>query len=86
MTEDSLNEKKDVEVPPVGGADEEALQPEPITEKVDHSTIAPPPPAVENLVTRDGIRVHPQPTSDPLDPLNWTSFQKHSILAIVMFK
>jgi len=41
--------------------------------------------AHEAFVVRDGIRVHPQPTSDPLDPLNWSSFRKHSILAIVMF-
>jgi hypothetical protein len=33
---------------------------------------------------KDGIALHPQPTSDPLDPLNWSSLKKHSILAIVM--
>lgn len=37
-------------------------------------------------VTRDGIQVHPQPTADSLDPLNWTSWRKHSILAIICFK
>lgn len=37
-------------------------------------------------VTRDGIQVHPQPTSDSLDPLNWTSWRKHSILGIICFK
>lgn len=37
-------------------------------------------------VEKDGVRMHPQPTSDPLDPLNWSSFKKHSILGIVMFK
>jgi len=36
------------------------------------------------LVMKDGIKLHPQPTSDPLDPLNWTSTRKNSILAIVM--
>ncbi|TKA80451.1 hypothetical protein B0A49_01893 [Cryomyces minteri] len=36
------------------------------------------------VLERDGMRLHPQPTSDPLDPLNWTSARKHSILAIVM--
>lgn len=36
------------------------------------------------VVEHDGFRLHPQPTSDPLDPLNWSSFRKHSILAIVM--
>ncbi|RDW63117.1 putative MFS transporter [Aspergillus mulundensis] len=30
--------------------------------------------------------IHPQPTSDPLDPLNWSRLQKHTILGIVMFK
>jgi hypothetical protein len=35
-------------------------------------------------VAKDGMKMYPQPTSDPLDPLNWTSFKKHSILAIVM--
>ncbi|KAJ9613355.1 hypothetical protein H2200_003297 [Cladophialophora chaetospira] len=57
-----------------------------LDEKVEDGTVAPAPPTVENVVTRDGFRLHPQPTTDPLDPLNWSSFQKHSILAIVMFK
>ncbi|KAF1991444.1 MFS transporter [Aulographum hederae CBS 113979] len=33
---------------------------------------------------KDGFKLHPQPTSDPLDPLNWSSGRKHGILAIVM--
>ncbi|KAJ5783890.1 uncharacterized protein N7518_009567 [Penicillium psychrosexuale] len=37
-------------------------------------------------VDKNGIRLHPQPTSDPLDPLNWSSLQKNGILSIVMFK
>ncbi|KAL2011057.1 hypothetical protein VTN00DRAFT_3775 [Thermoascus crustaceus] len=37
-------------------------------------------------VTSDGIKLHPQPTSDPLDPLNWSSLRKHIILGIVMLK
>ncbi|KAK5060151.1 hypothetical protein LTR84_010035 [Exophiala bonariae] len=57
-----------------------------LNEKLDAGTVAPSPPNVENVVTKDGIRVHPQPTTDPLDPLNWSFFQKHSILAIVMLK
>lgn len=40
----------------------------------------------ESGVTKDGMRLHPQPTSDPLDPLNWSSFKKHLILSIVMWK
>ncbi|KPI39129.1 putative transporter [Cyphellophora attinorum] len=54
-------------------------------EKLEASTIAPPPVGVDHIVTKDGMRLHPQPTSDPLDPLNWTFLQKHSILAIIMF-
>ena len=34
----------------------------------------------------NGTKVHPQPTNDPLDPLNWPKMQKHVILAIVMLK
>ncbi|KAL8949561.1 MAG: hypothetical protein Q9222_004335 [Ikaeria aurantiellina] len=36
-------------------------------------------------ILKDGIRVHPEPTADPLDPLNWSSLKKHTILAIVMY-
>jgi hypothetical protein len=57
-----------------------------LNEKLDTRTDAPIPPNVDNMITRDGLRVHPQPTADPLDPLNWSFFQKHTILAIVMFK
>ncbi|KAJ0156791.1 putative transporter AQR1 [Colletotrichum tanaceti] len=36
-------------------------------------------------LTKDGFSVHPQPVpGDAMDPLNWSSFQKHTILAIVM--
>ena len=66
----------DVEAPSIPADDKEKLQ---------DSTIAPPPVGVDHIVTRDGFRLHPQPTSDPLDPLNWTFIQKHSILAIIMF-
>ncbi|KAF4880720.1 putative transporter [Colletotrichum siamense] len=39
----------------------------------------------EVTITKDGFSVHPQPVQDdPLDPLNWSAFQKNSILAIVM--
>jgi hypothetical protein len=41
---------------------------------------------VESAVTKDGLKVHPQPTTDPLDPLNWSPWRKNSILAIVMIK
>ncbi|BCR88779.1 putative MFS transporter [Aspergillus chevalieri] len=35
---------------------------------------------------QDGDTAHPQPTSDTLDPLNWSRLQKHTILGIVMLK
>lgn len=37
-------------------------------------------------ILRDGLAVFPIPTSDPLDPLNWSFTRKHSILAIVCLK
>lgn len=39
----------------------------------------------ETAIMKNGVKLHPQPTSDPLDPLNWTSFRKHSVLGIVMY-
>ena len=42
--------------------------------------------AVENGITAEGMKLHPQPTGDPLDPLNWSTTRKHVILGIVMFK
>ncbi|CAI4214097.1 unnamed protein product [Parascedosporium putredinis] len=41
---------------------------------------------IEAATTPDGLKLHPQPTTDPLDPLNWTKLRKNTILAIVMFK
>jgi hypothetical protein len=41
---------------------------------------------IDGAVTKDGLRVHPQPTTDPLDPLNWSPWRKHSMLAFVMIK
>ncbi|KAF4152129.1 hypothetical protein CNMCM6069_002551 [Aspergillus lentulus] len=40
----------------------------------------------ETTIEQNGIKIHPQPTSDPLDPLNWSRLEKHTILGIVMFK
>ncbi|KAI9847086.1 MAG: hypothetical protein M1837_003204 [Sclerophora amabilis] len=37
----------------------------------------------EGLLTRHGLKLHPQPTGDPLDPLNWSFWRKHMILGIV---
>jgi hypothetical protein len=68
---------RDVESSPPQAAD--------IKARLESSSIAPPPVGVEKIITKNGLRLHPQPTSDALDPLNWTSFQKHGILAIIMF-
>ncbi|KAL9117667.1 MAG: hypothetical protein Q9187_005796 [Circinaria calcarea] len=38
------------------------------------------------VLMKDGLKLHPQPTADPLDPLNWPTWRKHVILAIVMLK
>ncbi|KAK4446759.1 MFS transporter [Podospora aff. communis PSN243] len=39
----------------------------------------------ELVLGKDGFALFPQPVlSDELDPLNWSSFQKHTILAIIM--
>lgn len=38
-----------------------------------------------HIVSKDGVVLHPQPTADALDPLNWSTYKKHSILAIVMY-
>lgn len=74
------------EKPPVLADDGATATPHSAQEKLEAGSVAPLPATEENFVTRDGVRLHPQPTADPLDPLNWSSFQKHSILAIVMFK
>lgn len=36
------------------------------------------------VLEHKGFKLHPQPTSDPLDPLNWSFTRKHGILAVVM--
>jgi hypothetical protein len=36
-------------------------------------------------LSRNGVQLHPQPTTDPLDPLNWSNLRKYTILAIVMW-
>ena len=41
--------------------------------------------AYDVAISKGGLKSHPQPTADPLDPLNWTSWRKHTILAIVMY-
>lgn len=39
----------------------------------------------EVVLSKHGLRLHPQPVvNDPLDPLNWSTLRKHTILAIVM--
>lgn len=38
-----------------------------------------------HIVSKDRVILHPQPTTDALDPLNWSACKKNSILAIVMY-
>ena len=40
---------------------------------------------LEPIVTKNGIRLFPQPTNDPLDPLNWSRWRKFLILGMVMW-
>ena len=40
----------------------------------------------DSRVARNGMKLHPQPTADPRDPLNWPTAKKNTILGIVMFK
>ncbi|KAI9886331.1 MAG: hypothetical protein M1823_001889 [Watsoniomyces obsoletus] len=40
---------------------------------------------LDAAVTKHGIRLYPQPTNDPLDPLNWPRWRKLVILGIVMW-
>ena len=72
---DTMNEKLDPEPLSLDRPKEKGSPEEPdIQASYDHS------------VMRDGVKLHPQPTADPLDPLNWSSLKKHTILGIVMFK
>ncbi|ROT43783.1 MFS general substrate transporter [Sodiomyces alkalinus F11] len=65
-----LSDKKVKAVEPTGDDDRQVT--------LAHTT-------AEVVLTKDGFAVHPQPVQgDPLDPLSWSSLQKHTILAIVM--
>lgn len=58
----------------------EGLEKNSATSDEAHDIVAQQLPVLEH----DGSTMHPQPTSDPLDPLNWSSIRKHGILAVVM--
>lgn len=79
-----INEKK--EPMPLNNGNEGVMSNDVLSEKADGTITSPLAPAGDNVVIRNGIRLHPQPTTDPLDPLNWSRTQKNSILAITMFK
>ncbi|KAI9371809.1 major facilitator superfamily domain-containing protein [Aspergillus egyptiacus] len=57
-------------------------------EKMDSSLQEKASPTVHDtpIIEHNGLPVHPQPTADPLDPLNLSWLQKHTILGIVMIK
>jgi hypothetical protein len=59
-----------------GSLDPGLSEKQPITPEDNH----------EGGLTKDGIKIHPQPTADPLDPLNWSTSRKYLILSIVMWK
>ena len=41
---------------------------------------------LKHAVGKDGhILLAPQPSEDPNDPLNWSSFQKHFVLGVLCF-
>ncbi|KAI9669204.1 MAG: hypothetical protein M1817_004746 [Caeruleum heppii] len=40
---------------------------------------------LDAIAFKDGVPLHPQPTADPLDPLNFPSWKKHVMVAIVMW-
>ena len=63
-------------------ASHQTTKPTPLSEK------GPPSPEAREAatITQDGVKLHPQPTADPLDPLNWSPWRKNTILGIVMFK
>lgn len=65
-------------------------------EKIDEPVTSTRPPGLEPsssvsqatyelVLSKDGFPLFPQPVlGDDLDPLNWSSTQKHTILAMVM--
>lgn len=81
-TKTELNEKSDLS-PTIKSEDEK------LPEKLEQQQASPP---VQGEIVGDrhlsvdkhGMKLHPQPTNDPLDPLNWSKTRKHSILAVVM--
>ena len=79
-----INEKKEA-VPPSNDSNG-VMSNDVLSEKEDGTIASPQGPVAENVVVRNGIRLHPQPTTDPLDPLNWSRMQKNTILGITMFK
>lgn len=75
---DDLGEKKaDTVLPNVDG------EPERLAEK--GTILGEERQSYDIALSKDGLKLHPQPTADPLDPLNWSFAKKHTILAIVMY-
>lgn len=52
-----------------------------LDETAAHSALSPSVKHIEDTNSR--IVLVPQPTDDPNDPLNWSKFEKHSILCII---
>lgn len=62
--------------------DEKEIKQEPGTDRPPHAPIDSA--QGDIILSESGIVLHPQAVKDVLDPLNWSNFQKHTILAIVM--
>jgi hypothetical protein len=74
-------EKQDVLPGAVNAKDTSTL---PLKEKIDNEKGTRPSSEEGDVASHVILNLQPQPVDDPLDPLNWSFFQKHGILAIVM--
>jgi hypothetical protein len=74
-------EQRDVSTGVLNDKDTSTL---PLKEKTDNEKGMIPSSEEGDVAGHRILVLHPQPVDDPLDPLNWSFFQKHGILAIVM--
>jgi hypothetical protein len=61
----------------VNGSEEDITERRAIEEEVRKS--------YGTILKDEKVSLQPEPTRDSLDPLNWSSIRKHTILAIVMW-
>lgn len=53
------------------------------SDRQEPETTQSPEPIVTTIVTKDGVRLFPQPTNDPLDPLSWDPGRRNRVFCIV---